>query len=265
MFIRFPQLAKRPYFIRPIMTPKPSQFYLERLKNKGIETDNRKLLVLDLNGTLLSRPIKDRSHTSVSSASSTAIPRPGVKNFLKYAFSNYSVMVYSSSRRDNVNAMLNCIMTSEQIKSLTACWTRENMGLSTAHFNSKVQTFKNLDAIWENLKTDGNGKAANWSQYNTVIIDDSEVKCAAHPFNHIHVSDFSHSTVDYRKDFMLVCAVRYLKHLKDIPNVSNYIFQHPFRLNYNLSQDENLKCLDQAIENYKQDSGTVKQAEGQID
>ncbi|EPY53140.1 NLI interacting factor family phosphatase [Schizosaccharomyces cryophilus OY26] len=257
MFIQFAQLAKRSRFIKPVMNPKPSQSYLEKVKDKGIETDDRKLLVLDLNGTLLSRPLKDRSHSSVSSASSNAVPRPGVKNFLKYAFTNYSVMVYSSSRRNNVEAMLNCIMNPEQVKSLTACWTRESMGLSTAHFNTKVQTFKNLDAIWENLHQDRDGQAVNWCQYNTVIIDDSEVKCAAHPFNHIHVSDFAHSTVDFQKDFDLVCAIRYLKHLKNMSNVSNYISQHPFRVDHNLSQDENLKYLDQAFEEHNKNVSTA--------
>ncbi|EPX75338.1 NLI interacting factor family phosphatase [Schizosaccharomyces octosporus yFS286] len=257
MLSQFPHFAKRSQFVRRIMTPKPSQSYLERLHDKGIETDNRKLLVLDLNGTLLCRPLKDRSHTSVTNASSNAIPRPGVKNFLKYAFSNYSVMVYSSSRRNNVNAMLECIMTPDQIKSLTACWTRENMGLSTAHYNAKVQTFKNLDIIWGMLKKDRNQDLVDWSQYNTVIIDDSDIKCAAHPFNHIHVSDFSHTRLNYQNDFTLVCALRYLKHLKNIPNVSNYISQHPFRLDSSLSQDENLQRLDQAMEDYKQSPNFV--------
>lgn len=236
------------------MAPEPSLTYLSQASSCNGATDNRKLVILDLNGTLLCRALAARSEKSVYEASRNPIPRPGLHNFLKYIFANFSVMVFSSSKPHNVQAMLSAIMNEEQKKALIACWTRVDMKLTKHQFDRKVQTYKNLDTVWEKIHHDSTGKPVSWSQYNTIIVDDSKTKCAAHPYNHIAVSDFvakSHSNIP--KDIELACVIRYLKHLKSVPNVSYYIYKFPFKILADKSLEDNLKYLDELDENYKKE------------
>ena len=166
--------------------PEATQAYLEQARAVPVKSDVAKklLVVLDLNGTLLVRPRK-------SNTQSFRI-RPGVPAFLKYLFENHVVMVYTSTRPVNAEAMVNTLLTDDQRKRLAAIWARDKLGLTRAQYNDKVQVYKKLDKIWRDkrLQTTHPDKAVVWDQSNTVLIDDSHLKALAQPHNLVLVPEF---------------------------------------------------------------------------
>ena len=88
----------------------------------------RKLLVLDLNGTLLLR----------SKPGYTIHPRPYMSSFRSYLFHQsvkpwLDVMVWSSARPDNVHKMVTWCFESHR-DELKATWARDTLGLSKADY-----------------------------------------------------------------------------------------------------------------------------------
>ncbi|EEB08957.1 NLI interacting factor family phosphatase [Schizosaccharomyces japonicus yFS275] len=225
--------------------PSPTLLYLSNCKLQHLNfVDKRKLLVLDLNGSLLYRP-PPRHLTK-------PIPRPGVKNFLKFAFANFNIVVWSSAQSHNIQKMMHAVMNKEQRKQVLLCMTREDVDFEEGDRNTKIQTYKNLTKVWQQLKKDKDDNPAAWNQFNTVIVDDSAIKCCAQPYNLLQLSDFQPSPTEKTKDFALVCAIRYLKHLKRIPNVCDYIRSYPFTSIQNVkSQEEGLRELDKMFKAYK--------------
>ena len=79
--------------------PAPTEAYMMQAAEKPstVELSGRILVILDLNGTLLYRP--SRNNTKM-------IARPFLAPFLRYLFSNFAVMVWSSARPQNVAALV---------------------------------------------------------------------------------------------------------------------------------------------------------------
>lgn len=89
----------------------------------------RKLLILDLNGTLLLRP------KSRKAKHKAAHPRPYMPSFRSYLFHEavkpwLDVMVWSSAQPHNVNKMVEQCFEDRQAE-LTAVWARDTLGLDT--------------------------------------------------------------------------------------------------------------------------------------
>jgi hypothetical protein len=93
------------------------------------------LIILDLNGTLLKRTQRGGSKFN---------PRPGLADFLTYIFNHHRVMVWSSARCDNVEAMCRTVFTQQQNKDLIAVWSREDLRLSAHAFDAHCQVYKQL-------------------------------------------------------------------------------------------------------------------------
>lgn len=123
------------------------------------------LLVLDLNGTLLYRSRASQSYT----------PRPCLHNFLKYAFANHSLLVWSSAQPYNVKGVCRRLFTPDERKLLLGEWGRDTLGLTSAQYKKRVQVYKRLDRIWsdENLQHSHPGfkEGERWNQRNTLLID----------------------------------------------------------------------------------------------
>ncbi|KAF8674660.1 NLI interacting factor-like phosphatase [Rhizoctonia solani] len=106
--------------------------------------ESRKLLVLDLNGTLVLR--SPRSY----SGPRTVMPRPFSKTFKEYMFregSHLDVMVWSSAQPHSVHSMLGSFFGPDRNR-LVGIWARDTLGLRPEHYTQKVQTIKDLDIIW---------------------------------------------------------------------------------------------------------------------
>ncbi|CAG8842009.1 257_t:CDS:1, partial [Racocetra persica] len=173
-----------------------------------------KLIVLDLNGTLVCRIKNGR-----------IILRPYIKEFVNYIFNNgFYVMVWSSAQPNNVKKMVTAIFGKYEA-SLIEVWDRDNFGLSTRQYHTKTLTVKNLEKIWEKLNK-LNGKP-RWDQLNTILIDDSIKKAQLQPFNSIHLTDFDKRQADEGNDRELFDVIPYLEELRYQSNVSAYIKDFP--------------------------------------
>ncbi|CAO3623337.1 unnamed protein product [Cunninghamella blakesleeana] len=196
------------------LTKRPSMEYLDISKQPStLLTDIQKqLLILDLNGTLLSRT---RKRTGM-------FVRPNINNFLNYIFKNFQVMVWSSAQKNSVNRMLQ--LFEQDINRLSLIWDRSDMGLTIEQFHSKSTTVKDLQKIWDTF--DNN----EFNATNTILIDDSPSKSVLQPYNCISISTFNHTSSQFLLygDNELLNVIDYLNKLKYQSNVSNFIQSTPY-------------------------------------
>ncbi|ORZ15043.1 HAD-like domain-containing protein [Absidia repens] len=192
----------------------PSKGYLDQANVLSKTLDSvarpKQLLILDLNGTLVSR---------MKSTGSLYL-RPYHNRFFDYIFDNFTVMVWSSARPHNVDKM--CRIFGEHRKKLRLIWDRTNFGLSTKDYNSKVVTIKDLEFIWKSLP--------DYDATNTILMDDSPEKTILQPHNHCVVSEFDHHSSTFRNhgEYELASVQSYLEKVQYQDNVSNYIKNHPY-------------------------------------
>ncbi|KAF2640530.1 HAD-like protein [Massarina eburnea CBS 473.64] len=200
-----------------LMLPAPeptSQYRIQAMgEPEAVDPPTPKLVILDLNGTLLYRPSRKQP--------TKMIGRPYLTQFLNYLFENFSVMVWSSARPDNVKALVDTGLGPLQ-DQLVARWARDTLGLSPQHYNMNVQCYKNLDLVWDSEV----GKGFN--QSNTILIDDSALKASAQPFNLLEIPEF---TGESSPNDVLGEVAGYLELLRMQEDVSKFIFKTPFKAN----------------------------------
>jgi hypothetical protein len=182
------------------------------------------LIVLDLNGTLIHRPTRRRP--------THLIARPYLKPFLRFLFENFSVMVWSSARPENVKVIVENVLDDELRSLLLASWGRDSFGLTPAHYNMNVQVYKDLTKIWNSediqRKNPGNASGDRFGQYNTILLDDSRVKAEPQPHNLVEIPEFE-ATPEQMKSDILREVAGYLETARIQSNVSSFIRQNPFK------------------------------------
>ena len=176
------------------------------------------LLVLDLNGTLLYRTLGIKNY----------VPRPGLKEFLDYCFRNHSVLIWSSAKPHNVAGVCEKLLTSAQRKLLLGKWGRDTFGLTPHQYKQRVQVYKNLDTVWQNAalqrRHPNSATGETWGQHNTVLIDDSAIKAAAQPFNHMEVPKFvTAGETDVGKMGVLAVVVAMLEEAREWNDISAFV------------------------------------------
>ncbi|RMZ83758.1 hypothetical protein DV738_g1045, partial [Chaetothyriales sp. CBS 135597] len=181
--------------VTPPRAPNPSKAYIEHVRAPPTRlAQPRKLLVLlDLNGTLLYRPRigktgrRGREH----------ILRPGARELISYLFDNHAVMVFTSATRRNAEACVASLLqhlAPAQRSQLIGIQTREQLGLTPAQFNAKVQVYKPLEPVWRLKAVQASAKRHGvraWDVTNTVLLDDSAEKARANPHNLLQVPEFT--------------------------------------------------------------------------
>ena len=150
-----------------------------------LPSPQRLLIVLDLNGTLLER----------SSCGTTIYERPWLQPFLSYCLTNHSVLVWSSAQRKNVNRMCEVIFRGKNKRDmLVTDWSRETLvDFNSRDFGQKIKVYKLLSDIWDNPDIQArnpNKDIAPWSQANTILVDDSEFKAQAQPWNQVLIPTY---------------------------------------------------------------------------
>ncbi|KAJ3734583.1 hypothetical protein DFJ43DRAFT_1037775 [Lentinula guzmanii] len=165
-------------------------------------TANRKLLVLDLNGTLVFRPKKyvntTLAHDGPSSAKVRVIhPRSYMTPFREYLFHPQTkkwldTMVWSSAQPHSVNDMIQHSFGDHQ-GELKAVWARDTLDLDPVAYNKKSVTIKDLTKLWKAFPSH--------SAKSTLLVDDSTQKARLQPWNHIFVKEYGQaerrSDLDY--------------------------------------------------------------------
>ncbi|CAG8542577.1 12407_t:CDS:2 [Ambispora leptoticha] len=204
----------------------PSLFYLENAINQTSITLKRsdpKLIILDLNGTLVYR---DKSH------SNRTFPRPFLMQFLDYIFERFYVMIWSSASPHNVKKIIDAVFPPRHSNNLVDVWARDTFGLTTFQYNQKWLTIKNLEIVWDRLNSQNNrGRESPpiWSQKNTVLIDDSPLKAQLQPYNAIHIDEYDVELHRSRRDKELKDVITYLSNLRYESNVSAFMRKNPYK------------------------------------
>jgi hypothetical protein len=224
-----PQLPQIPHI------PEPSQDYIltASLPPYRLESPNKKLLILDLNGTLLYRPKileKDR-YVDMRTSSQKPILRPHLTEFVTYIFRHYKIMFWSSATPRNVHAMIAAVTTPAQRAQLVGIWARDTLGLSEKDYNQKVITFKDLRKVFEDGKlVTGGKKGEKWDVSNVILLDDSVVKASYQPYNHVCVPEFVEKDGSSTGDDALWQAAGYLEEMRYQGHTARFVRQNPFRL-----------------------------------
>ncbi|KAF2128727.1 HAD-like protein [Dothidotthia symphoricarpi CBS 119687] len=204
--------------------PPPTPLYLSQAAEEPstLDTPGQMLVILDLNGTLIYRPNRNAK---------SMIARPFLKPFLRYLFSNFHVMVWSSARPHNVDSLVTQCLDTELRSMLVAIWARDSFSLSEHHYNMNVQVYKNLDLVWNSIiqqKHPYYAVGQRFGQHNTVLIDDSSLKANAQPHNLLEVPEFKADLQDVKQDVLREVA-GYLEFLRTQADVSKFISKDPFK------------------------------------
>lgn len=219
--IRVPPYSPKPARLSLLKRPEPTAAYLASANKDTVSTSQPRplLVILDLNGTLLFR----------KNAGSNFVARPRMREFLHYLITNHKVMIWSSAKPINVNAMVDKIFSPEEKELLVGVWARDKLNLTSTQYNEKVQVYKQLSWIWkdEHIQSLHPDPQDWWSQENTLLIDDSLEKAASEPHNILRIDEFE-ATHDQMKLDVLGQVVRHMEVLKTERNVSAYMRVKPF-------------------------------------
>lgn len=172
----------------------------------------RKLLVLDLNGTLVLRPKRGKGKGGDKAGPLvTRIrpihPRPYIPTFREYlshpkTMSWLDTMVWSSAQPPGVKSMVEkCFYTtSDGSRCLKGLWARDMFGLEPEAYGKKTQTRKDLSLIWSKnafvsspsltSMLPSSKHAFSHSSETTVLLDDSPRKAQLQPWNHICIKEY---------------------------------------------------------------------------
>ena len=238
-FLRTPQAAREPHpfgrdqvFTRPQPAPFTGSSAYLNLTNPNpqrLSTPQPLLIVLDLNGTLLHR--RERSNSGIAL-------RPGLHEFLSYAFTQHCVMVWTSAQPHSCSAMLEVALTEPSWhKALVASWARDTLGLPSHLYNRKVKVTKDLDQIWGNraiqLRHPWQQYGWSWGVGNTVLVDDSIAKAWKQPYNLCEMPEFTRDNGEVAATFNSGLAplnqlAHYIENLRHFDNVAAYMRRWPF-------------------------------------
>ncbi|KAL6310255.1 hypothetical protein BKA93DRAFT_721428 [Sparassis latifolia] len=153
-------------------SPSPSYVSLAERSSSHVSdpSTSRKLLILDLNGTLLFRSghmLRPKGRLPFERAHDESgrrlprlrpvHPRPYMPTFRSYLFAPQTkawldVMVWSSAQPHSVADMVDKCFGEDKGK-LLAVWARDTLGLSEDHYSRKVQTVKDLAKPWAQLSS----------------------------------------------------------------------------------------------------------------
>ncbi|KAJ3934605.1 MAG: hypothetical protein NXY57DRAFT_889873 [Lentinula lateritia] len=148
--------------IQPEHIPVPSSTYLRLAEQPSVRltdsTQTRKLLILDLNGTLLYREPRTRDGYDPYALNESrplrpTHTRPYISSFKAFLFHPETrkwldTMVWSSAQYPNVKDMVGRCFGEEEVEGLVALWDRKFLGLSETQYRNKFQTTKNLAKPW---------------------------------------------------------------------------------------------------------------------
>ena len=142
----------------PVRPPSPTYLALseEKPSTLAIPSEERKLLILDLNGTLVhrapyTRPKNKYEPPPVDETGKPlprlrpVHPRPYMPAFRQYLFSPETkkwldVMIWSSAQPHSVNDMVDKCFGGEKEK-LVAVWARDTLGLSSDQYSTTIRFY----------------------------------------------------------------------------------------------------------------------------
>ncbi|KAF8556639.1 hypothetical protein OG21DRAFT_1408592 [Imleria badia] len=188
------------------LKPNPGYLALSQEPSEVLRdpTMTRKLLVLDLNGTLLIRSA--RSRTTSGPQLRPVQPRPYMQSFRQYLFCPETkawldTMVWSSAQPHSVDDMVDKVfgITKGELK---AVWNRKSLGLSGEDYHRKSVTTKDLTKAWDLFTSALNPEKHHrhstvppqsqiiHSAFTTLLLDDSPHKAVLQPYSHVCIPEY---------------------------------------------------------------------------
>ncbi|KAL8124043.1 uncharacterized protein LOC141717944 isoform X2 [Apium graveolens] len=146
----------------------------------------KKLLVLDLNG-LLADVVGDNSVTIKADghvAGKKIFKRPFCEDFLQFCFNRFTVGVWSSRRKENVDKVLQVLMPEEDRSKLAFVWNQSHCtrtGFQTLENIDKPLFLKELPKLWKIENRKFSFKVVDYDKSNTLLLDDSPYKALLNP------------------------------------------------------------------------------------
>ena len=190
----------------------------------------KRLLILDLNGTILDRDEKAWAESNYRYLCKVnrhyIFKRPFLDEFLNEAFQHYSVGVWSSASEVNTKAMVDAIFQGKP--KLEFVLDRKYCTLDSRSGARSYDTIKDLRKIWESREHNPHD---TWGARNTVILDDTPSKTAYNIYNAVHIPSFSMSRQDPGSDEQLLLVLPYLRELSFAEDVRDFIHDRPYQRN----------------------------------
>ncbi|KAI0086807.1 hypothetical protein BDY19DRAFT_894235 [Irpex rosettiformis] len=189
----------------PRRSPSPSYLKLADEPPQSLHSTEgqRKLLILDLNGTLVHRSALHRPKHRGAPQSASALdkngrplpklrpvhPRPYMTAFRSYLFAPETrawldVMVWSSAQPHSVGDMVEKCFASDKEK-LLAVWARDTLGLPKDHYCT------NASSSDESPRRPRPHPDTVHSAFTTLLLDDSPRKAELQPYNHVCIPEYS--------------------------------------------------------------------------
>lgn len=146
----------------------------------------KKLLVLDLNGLLADvvgdKNVKIKADGHV--AGKKIFKRPFCEDFLQFCFQRFTVGVWSSRRKENVDTVIKVLMGANKRSKLAFEWNQSHCtrtGFQTIENKEKPLFLKELSKLWKNTKRIFLRKVGYYDKSNTLLLDDSPYKALKNP------------------------------------------------------------------------------------
>ncbi|CAH1442941.1 unnamed protein product [Lactuca virosa] len=193
----------------------------------------KKLLVLDVNGLIVDIVADPdevyRADTVIGSKS--VYKRPYCDEFLNFCFERFSVGVWTSRTRRNIERVLDFLIKDTQ-HQLLFCWDQSHCtetGFNTIENSDKPLVLKELKKLWEKQDPNLPWDKGVYDESNTFLLDDSPYKALRNPPN---TAIFPY-TYSYRNTQDNGLGPKgdlrnYLEKLAASDNVQKFIQQNPF-------------------------------------
>nr|GEX04853.1 putative FCP1-like domain, HAD-like domain protein [Tanacetum cinerariifolium] len=222
-------------------------------KINGDPNPRKKLLVLDVNGLIVdivAHPDEKYKPDTIIGLKAV-YKRPYCDEFLKFCFERFSVGVWTSRTRRNIERVLDFLMKDTQ-KQLLFCWDQSHCtetGFNTLDNSDKPLLLKELKKLWDKQDPDLSWDRGVYDESNTLLLDDSPYKALRNP---PYTAIFPHS-YSYRdtKDTGLGPEGdlrSYLERLAASDNVQKFIEQNPYGQQPISYTDESWKFYLKVIE-----------------
>lgn len=189
--------------------------------------DNRKLLVLDIDSTLVWADYQEVPGADtvlwVRKVPVWVKKRPGLDAFLAYCFANYDVAIWSAASKEYVQKIAEYLISGiAELTGVPRSWVFVMSGeRCTQHYsfnqdndNYRMYVLKKLQKIWTA------SKYKKYTRYNTLVVDDDSDTYLKNYGNAIPIAAYYGPSCDARdNDVELVRVQKILEAKRDIPNV----------------------------------------------
>eukprot|EP01018_Ginkgo_biloba_P035927 Gb_27773 [translate_table: standard] len=194
----------------------------------------KKLLVLDVNGLLVEtyflaekRPEERLPDGKVGRF--YVYRRPFCDEFLQFCFENFTVGIWSSAQKHNVDNLVDFIF-GDLKRKLVFSWHQidcTDTGMRTPENTRKPLFLKELSKLWTKVKPGLPWEEGEYGPSNTLLIDDTPYKALRNP-PHTAIFPYPYKVGNDPDDILGGPLRKYLEGISTAANVQHYVEHHPF-------------------------------------